>query len=148
MSLLAKIERKIDAAAQRLEAAKRNIQAIVDEKSELEAAHRVLARLLDEDARANGKDASASTGESELTQRALITMILKEADRPMKPAEIAAVALENHGRNIPSGTINGNLHRWKKEGRVINDSIGWSLTPPISSSSNPQPERPDQEERS
>ena len=148
MSLLAKIERKIDAAAQRLEAAKRNIQAIVDEKSELEAAHRVLARLLDEDARANGKDASASTGESELTQRALITMILKESDRPMKPAAVAAVALQKHGRKIPSGTINGNLHRWKKEGRVINDSIGWSLAPPISSSSNPQPERPDQEERS
>ena len=146
MSLLAKIERKIDAAAQRLEAAERNVQAIVDEKTELEAAHRVLARLLDEDARANGKDASASTGESELTQRALITMILKEADRPMKPAEIAAVALENHGRKIPSGTINGNLHRWKGEKRVIHDSTGWSLTSPVPC--NPQPERPDPVERS
>ena len=70
-------------------------------------------------------------------------MILKEADRPMKPAEITAVALEKHRRKIPSGTLHGNLHRWKKEGRVINDSIGWSLIPPISSSSNPQSERPD-----
>ena len=134
MSLLAKIERKIDAAAQRLEAAKRNVQAIVDEKSELEAAHRVLARLLDEDARANGKDASASTGEGKLTQRALIMMILKEADRPLKPAEIAAVALEKHGRKIPSGTINGNLHRWKGQKRVTSDNTGWSLAPPVSSS--------------
>ena len=147
MSLLAKIERKIDAAAQRLEAAERNVQAIVDEKTELEAAHRVLARLLDEDARANGKDASASTGESELTQRALLTMILKEADRPLKPAEIVAVALEKHGRKVPNGTLHGNLHRWKKEGRVINTESGWSLTPSGSSSPNPQPERPDQEGR-
>ena len=147
MSLLAKIERKIDAAAQRLEAAERNVQAIVDEKTELEAAHRVLARLLDEDARENGKDASASTGESELTQRALLTMILKEADRPLKPAEIMAVALEKHGRKVPTGTLHGNLHRWKKEGRVINTESGWSLTPSGSSSPNPQPERPDQEER-
>ena len=147
MSLLAKIERKIDAAAQRLEAAERNVQAIVEEKTELEAAHRVLARLLDEDARENGKDASASTGESELTQRALLTMILKEADRPLKPAEIMAVALEKHGRKVPTGTLHGNLHRWKKEGRVINTESGWSLTPSGSSSPNPQPERPDQEER-
>ena len=59
----------------------------------------------------------------------------------MKPAEIVAVAMEKHGRKIPVGTINGNLNRWKKEGRVINSIIGWSLAPPIPC--NPQPERTD-----
>ena len=144
------IKRRLDSVMQRAEAVRANIdrlegnlREIETERSDLEATYRVCTQLEEEGDEPNG----ASHGAGEPTQRALITMILKEADHPMKPAEIVAVAMEKHGRKIPAGTINGNLHRWKKEKRVINDSIGWSLTPPISSSSNPQPERPDQEER-
>ena len=84
----------------------------------------VCTQLEEEGDEANGArrrrtDASANHG-------------LEEADHPMKPAEIVALALEKHGREMPSGTLNGNLHRWKKEGRVINTIIGWSLTPPVS----------------
>ena len=141
------VTRRADAAQASIDRLEGNLREIDAERSDLEAAYRVFAKLEEEGDDANSESHGAN-GAGELTQRALITMILKEADRPMKPAAIAAVALQKHGRKIPGGTINGNLHRWKKEGRVINDSIGWSLTPPISSSSNPQPERPDQEERS
>ena len=144
------IKRRLDSVMQRAEAVRANIdrlegnlREIETERSDLEATYRVCTQLEEEGDEPNG----ASHGAGEPTQRALITMILKEADHPMMPAEIMAVAMEKHGRKIPAGTINGNLHRWKKEKRVINDSTGWSLTPPISSSSNPQPERPDQEER-
>ena len=144
------IKRRLDSVMQRAEAVRANIdrlegnlREIETERSDLEATYRVCTQLEEEGDEPNG----ASHGAGEPTQRALITMILKEADHPMKPAEIVAVAMEKHGRKIPVGTINGNLHRWKKKKRVINDSTGWSLTPPISSSSNPQPERPDQEER-
>ena len=151
------IKRRLESAAQRAEAVRVNIdrlegnlQEIEAERSDLEAACRVFNQLKEDGDEANGA-ASGTNGARELTQRALITMILKEADHPMKPAEIVAVALEKHRRKIPSGTIHGNLYRWKKEGRVINSNIGWSLTPPISSSSNPQPlqpERTDPVERS
>ena len=146
------IKRRLESAAQRAEAVRANIdrlegnlQGIEAERSDLEAACRVFNQLEEDGDEANGA-ASGTNGARELTQRALITMILKEADHPMKPAEIVAVAMEKHGRKIPVGTINGNLNRWKKEGRVINSYIGWSLAPPIPC--NPQPERTDPVERS
>ena len=148
------IKRRLDTVMQRAEAVRANIdrlgsnlREIEAERSDLEATYRVCTQLEGEGDEANGASHGAN-GAGELTQRALITKILREADHPMKPAEIVAVAMEKHGRKIPAGTINGNLHRWKKEKRVINDSTGWSLTPPISSSSNPQPERSDPVERS
>ncbi len=139
---LESITHRADAVQANIDRLKENLQEIDAERSDLEAAYRVCAKLEAEGDDAN-RESHGANGAGELTQRALITMILKEADRPMKPAEITAVALEKHRRKIPSGTLHGNLHRWKKEGRVINDSIGWSLIPPISSSSNPQSERPD-----
>ena len=147
------IKRRLDSVVQRAEAVQANIdrlesnlREIETERSDLEATYRVCTQLEEEGDEANGASHGAK-GAGELTQRALITKILEEADHPMKPAEIVALALEKHGREMPSGTLNGNLHRWKKEGRVINTIIGWSLTPPVSSSSNPQPERPDSVER-
>ena len=148
------IRRRLDSVMQRAEAVKANIsrlegnlREIETERSDLEATYRVVTQLEEEGDEANGASHRAN-GLGELTQRAVITMILEAADHPMKPAEIMAAALERHGRKIPTGTLHGNLHRWKKEGRVINSDIGWSLTPSGSSSSNPQPERPDQEEGS
>ena len=147
------IKRRLDSVMQRAEAVRANIdrlesnlREIETERSDLEATYRVCTRLEKEGDEANGASHGAN-GAGEPTQRALITMILKEADHPMKLAEIVAVAMEKHGRMIPVGTISGNLHRWKKAKRVTNNSTGWSLAPPISSSPNPQPERPDQEER-
>ena len=143
------IKRRLDSVMQRAEAVRANIdrlegnlREIETERSDLEATYRVCTQLEEEGDEPNG----ASHGAGEPTQRALITMILKEADHPMKPAEIVAVAMEKHGRKIPVGTINGNLNRWKNEGRVINSTIGWSLAPPIPC--NPQPERTDPVERS
>ena len=147
------IKRRLDSAMQRAEAVRANIdrlegnlREIEMERSNLEAACLVVTQLEEEGDEVNVSSHEAN-GAGKPTQRALITMILKEADRPMKPAEIVALALAKHGRKMPSGTLHGNLHRWKKEGRVINSNTGWSLAPPISSSPNPQPERPDQEER-
>ena len=145
------IKRRLDSVMQRAEAVRANIdrlegnlREIETERSDLEATYRVCTQLEEEGDEPNGASHKAN-GAGEPTQRALITMILKEADRPMKPAEIFALALAKHGRKIPSGTLHGNLYRWKKEGRVINSNTGWSLAPPVPC--NPQPERPDQEER-
>ena len=147
------IKRRLDSVMRRAEAARANIdrlegnlREIETERLNLEAAYLVVTELEEEGDEVNIASHKAN-GAGEPTQRALITMILKMADRPMKPAEILALALAKHGRKIPSGTLHGNLYRWKKEGRVINSKTGWSLAPPISSSPNPQPERPDQEER-
>ena len=147
------IKRRLGSVTQRAEAVKANISRlegnlleIETERSDLEATYRVVTQLEEEGDEANGASHRAN-GSGEPTQRALITMILKAADHPMKPAEIAAVALDKHRRTIPKGTLNGSLHKWKREGRATNSNIGWSLTPAGSSPSNPQPERPDQEER-
>ena len=145
------IKRRLDSITQRAEAAqanidrlKGNLREIEADRSDLEAAYRVFTKLEEEGDEANGAPHGAN-GSGGLTQRALMLLILKESDHPMQPSEILEVARSKHGRDLPSGTLHGNLNRWKKEGRLINSNKRWSLSPPVPC--NPQPERPDQEER-
>ena len=146
------IKRRLDSVTQRAEAAQANIdrlegnlRVIEAERSDLEAAYRVFTKLEEEGDEANGAPHGAN-GSGELTQRALMLLILKESDHPMQPSEILEVARSKHGRNLPSGTLHGNLNRWKKEGRLINSNKRWSFSPHVPC--NPQPERPDPVERS
>ena len=149
---MTQIKRRLESVTQRAESVKANIarlegslRDVEKERADLEAAHRVFVQLDGEDKESNGAPHGAN-GSGELTQRALMLLILKESDHPMQPSEIVEVARSKHGREIPSGTLHGNLNRWKKEGRLINSNKRWSLAPPVPC--NPQPERPDQEERS
>lgn len=126
MSILAKLERKIDAVEQRHRAAQDNLQRIATEKRELEAAYRVLMQLFDEEAKAGDK--GVGSGE-ELSRPKLVLKILDEAPSPLRPSEIREIAQKEHGRDIPSNSVHSALYHAKNTGRATNSGGTWSPVP-------------------
>ena len=122
-SILAKLEKKIDAANQRHQAAQDNLQRIAAEKRELDAAYRVLTQLLDEEAKAGS--IGATTGE-ELSRPKLALKILEESPHGLRPSEINGIASTKYGRELPTDILSAALTYHKKSGLVTNENGLWS----------------------
>ena len=123
-SILAKLEKKIDAANQRHQAAQDNLQRIAAEKRELDAAYRVLTQLLDEEAKAGS--IGATTGE-ELSRPKLALKILEESPHGLRPSEIKGIASKKYGRELPTDSLSAALTYHKKSGLVTNKDGLWSI---------------------
>ena len=122
-SILAKLEKKIDAANQRHQAAQDNLQRIAAEKRELDAAYRVLTQLLDEEAKAGS--IGATTGE-ELSRPKLALKILEESPHGLRPSEIKGIASTKYGRELPTDILSAALTYHKKSGLVTNENGLWA----------------------
>ena len=137
MSMLLKIEAKLDAVNKRLEAAQRHINTIIEEKRRLDHARGVVTELLEED----GNGVKEQNDSSELSRPKLIIKILEESPRALRSGEIRDIALKEYGREIPPAPANSALAHAKRSGRATNSDGLWSIV-------SPQPERPDPVERS
>ena len=137
MSILLKIEAKLEAINKRLEAAQRQIQTIIVEKRKLDNAYAVVTEVLEDD----GNGVQSQNDSSELTGPKLIMKILEESPRSLRSGEIRDIAQKEYGREIPRAPVNAALAYAKRSGRITNSDGLWSIV-------SPQPERPDPVERS
>ena len=151
MSVLLKIEAKLDAVNKRLEAAQQHLATIHDEKRKLDAAYGVVTDILGED----GNGTSGQNDSHELTNPGLIMKILGESPRALRPSEIRDIALKEYGREIPPATSSAALAYAKKAGRLTNSDGTWLIATghteksvtPNDAPSPPQQERSDPVER-
>ena len=137
MSILLKIEAKLEAINKRLEAAQRQIETIIEEKRKLDNAYGVVTEVLEDD----GNGVQSQNDSSELTGPKLIMKILEESPRSLRSGEIRDIAQKEYGREIPPAPVNSALAYAKRSGRVTNSDGLWSIV-------SPQPERSDPVERS
>ena len=152
MSILLKIEAKLDAVNKRLETAQRNINTIIEEKRRLDDARGVVTELLEED----GKGVKEQNDSSELSRPKLIIKILEESPRALRSSEIRDIALKEYGREISPAPFNAALGYNKRSGRLTNSDGMWTIVANPKEKSvtandapfPPQPERPDPVERS
>ena len=137
----AQLEEMIRTTDQRLQVAQQNLEKIATEKRELEAAWRVFSRIKksgDQPQKGNG------AADPRKTQAQLVLEILENAaPEGLAPREIRAVAMKEHGREIPSGSLSNVLAQAQRAGTITRRNGAWS----VPSSETPQPERPDPEER-
>ena len=125
-SILTTLEKKIEAAERRHQAAQENLRKISDEKREFEAAYRVLTQLLDEEAKAGSTRTDSGEG---LSRPKLILQIIEESPRAVKPIEIRNIAQEKYGREITPTVLHAALAYIKKSGRATNSGGLWSPVP-------------------
>ena len=139
-SILAKLEKKIDAVRERHRAAEGNLQRIATEKRELVAAYRILTQLLDEEAKAGS--IGATTGE-ELSRPKLALKILEESPHGLRQSEIKRIASIKYGRELTTDILSAALSYHKKSGLVTNKDSLWSIVSTTETTSGEEtPEAP------